>query len=58
MPAEDVKRGEKHKVVVEVTGPLSKADLKKFHVALRKAVQGVGRGKARITEIRRQRKSF
>lgn len=58
MPAEDVRRGEKHKVVVEVSGPLSKADLKKFHDALRKAVQGVGRGKARVTEVRREMKSF
>lgn len=55
MPSEPVQKGETHRVVVEIQGPLSKEKLAAFHKALRALAKSV-RGK--IVEKRRRKRSY
>ncbi len=55
MPSEPVQKGETHKVIVEIQGPVSKEKLAGFHKALKALVKTV-RGK--VVEKRRRKRSF
>ena len=55
MPSEPVQKGETHRVIVEIQGPVSKEKLANFHKALKGLVRTV-RGK--VVEKRRRRRSF
>jgi hypothetical protein len=55
MPSEPVQKGETHRVVVEIQGPLSKDKLAQFHKAL-KALARTVRGK--VVEKRRRKASY
>ncbi len=55
MPSEPVQKGETHKVVIEIQGPLSKEKLAEFHKALKALAKSV-RGK--VVEKRRRKRSF
>jgi hypothetical protein len=55
MPSEPVLKGETHRVVVEIKGPLAKDKLAKFHKELRALARSV-RGK--VVEKRRRKASY
>lgn len=55
MPSEPVQKGETHRVIVEIQGPVKKEKLAKFHKDLKGLVRTV-RGK--VVEKSRRKRSF